>query len=502
MTGTTPACHRLTKEDIVLLQPFSPRTADPDSFIFVSTQSLMCAFALSAYHSRTMQTGAQTGRQMGVWAATAVVTGEAISLGIFLTPAGMARSLGSPVLLAAVWCGMALVTLAGALCFTELAVRNPHDGGEYLYLRRGFGRRVAFLYGWMAAVVMYPGVAAALCVGTVPYIQALVPLPQALASALPALMLLTLGALNYFGTRLSSGVMTALNWLKVPVLAALVGWALVSGNATMANLAPLTARRPGSDPLLEAIAGAAISAFFCFGGWWEAGKIAGEVRNPSRNLPIAFSGGVLIVTAIYLLVSFAFVAVVPMQQIQSNTAFVAQFGQALFGAAGGRVLSLCVVLCVLGGLMVLSMAVPRVTYALARGEIGVSGARRPARGICSPASALRHSGQCRSAADRNGAARPEPRRLRPDPCVHHLFRGRLSRIHRRNSVPRDHAGAPLVVSAGANRLHRRQRSARHHAADAQPRRGTAGCSHCSLRPPRPVATDEGKCEVHLRRRRR
>jgi APA family basic amino acid/polyamine antiporter len=309
---------------------------------------------------------------MGVWAATAVVTGEAISLGIFLTPAAMAKSLGSPALLGAVWCGMALMTLAGALCFTELAVRNPHDGGEYLYLRRGFGRRVAFLYGWMAGVVMYPGVAAALCVGTVPYLQALLPVPARLAPVLPALILISLGALNYFGTRLSSGVMTALNWLKVPVLLGLVAWALASGHAAAANLAPLAERRPGSDPLIGAIAGAAISAFFCFGGWWEAGKIAGEVRNPERTLPNAFTGGVLIVTALYLLVSLAFVSVVPLRQIQSNTAFVAQFGQALFGSAGGRVLSGCVVLSVLGGLMVLSMAVPRVTYALARGESGES----------------------------------------------------------------------------------------------------------------------------------
>jgi APA family basic amino acid/polyamine antiporter len=312
----------------------------------------------------------QTKRQMGVWAATAVVTGEAISLGIFLTPAAMARSLGSPALLAAVWCAMALLTLAGALCFTELAIRNPHDGGEYLYLRRGFGARVAFLYGWMAAIVMYPGVAAALSVGTVPYLQALLPVSAPIARALPALILITLGALNYFGAGFSSSMMTALNWLKVPVLATLVGWALLFGHATMANVVPIAARRPGSDPLFDAIAGAAISAFFCFGGWWEAGKIAGEVRNPSRNLPVAFSGGVLIVTAIYLLLSFAFVAVVPMQQIQSNTAFVALFGQALFGSAGSRVLSMCVVLCVIGGLMVISMAVPRVTYALALAEAG------------------------------------------------------------------------------------------------------------------------------------
>src|SRR6516225_7179419 len=145
----------------------------------------------------------ENGRQMGVWSATAVVTGEAISLGIFLTPAGMAKSLGSPALLAAVWCGMAVITLAGALCFTELAVRNPYDGGEYVYLRRGFGRRVAFLYGWMAAVVMYPGLAAALCVGTVPYLQALLPIPARLVPVLPAFIVVVLGALNFFGTRLS-----------------------------------------------------------------------------------------------------------------------------------------------------------------------------------------------------------------------------------------------------------------------------------------------------------
>jgi APA family basic amino acid/polyamine antiporter len=333
----------------------------------------MRALWAAAYDGRTVQEARQPGRQMGVWAATAAVTGEAISLGIFLTPAGMAKSLGSPALLLGVWSGMALVTLAGALCFTELAVRNPHDGGEYLYLRRGFGRQVAFLYGWMAALVMYPGVAAALCVGLVPYAQALFPLPARWAAALPACILIALGAVNYFGTRLSGRVMAALNWLKVSVLAALAGWAVLSGHATIANLSPLTARRAGSDPLGGAIAGATIAAFFCFGGWWEAGKIAGEVRNPRRTLPIAFTGGVLVVTAIYLLVSFAFVAVVPMERIQTNAAFVAQFGQALFGAAGARVLSACVLLCVLGGLMVLSMAVPRVTYALALEEAGGNG---------------------------------------------------------------------------------------------------------------------------------
>ena len=109
-------------------------------------------------------------RQMGLAGTVAVVMGESIALGIFLTPAAMAKSLGSPMLLAAVWCGMGLIALCGALCYSELAVRFPHAGGEYVYLREGYGGRVAFLYGWMSAAVMDPGLAAALAMGATPYI--------------------------------------------------------------------------------------------------------------------------------------------------------------------------------------------------------------------------------------------------------------------------------------------------------------------------------------------
>src|ERR1700755_3233054 len=92
-------------------------------------------------------------RQMGLASAGAVVTGQSIAVGIFSKPAAIAKSLGSPLLLAAVWCGMALVAISGALCYSELAVRFPHAGGEYVYLREGYGSRGAFLYGWMSAGV-------------------------------------------------------------------------------------------------------------------------------------------------------------------------------------------------------------------------------------------------------------------------------------------------------------------------------------------------------------
>ena len=304
-------------------------------------------------------------KQMGLAGAMAVVMGEAIALGIFLTPAAMARSLGSPLLLAAIWCGMGLIALCGALCYSELSVRFPVIGGEYIYLREGYGPRIAFLYGWMSAAVMDPGVAAALAVGAAPYVLSLAGRSGNAPLWIPALILLALGALNYVGASFSRNLMTAANLLKVAVLVCVVVWAFLSGQAHVENVLPLAARRPGSDPIFAAIAGATVSAFFSFGGWWEAAKIAGEVRNPKRTMPLAFVGGVLLVTAVYLLVSFSFLAVVPLERIVSNTAFVAQFGEALFGTTGGRILSACVLLCVSGGMMALTMAAPRVYYAMA-----------------------------------------------------------------------------------------------------------------------------------------
>lgn len=305
-------------------------------------------------------------RQMGLAGTVAVVMGESIALGIFLTPAAMAKSLGSPMLLAAVWCSMGLIALCGALCYSELAVRFPHAGGEYVYLREGYGGRVAFLYGWMSAAVMDPGLAAALAMGATPYIFSMLGMSEQVRLWVPALILIALAGNNYVGTQLSRRAMATANLLKIGVLLCLVVWAWVSGHSTIANVLPLVHRRAGADPIFAAVAGATVAAFFSFGGWWEAGKIAGEVRNPRRNLPLAFTCGVLLVTVVYLLVSFAFLSVVPLDRIVSNTAFVAQFGEVLFGNFGGRVLSGCVLLSVFGGMMAMTMAAPRVYYAMAK----------------------------------------------------------------------------------------------------------------------------------------
>src|SRR6202522_3726130 len=133
-----------------------------------------------------MQAGKHERRQLGLPAAVAVVTGEAIALGIFLTPAAMAKSLGSPLLLGLVWLGVALMAMCGALSYSALAIRFPESGGEYVYLRAGYGEQVAFLYGWTSSIVMYPGVAAALAVGSVPYLAQVLPVSAGVLSAAPA----------------------------------------------------------------------------------------------------------------------------------------------------------------------------------------------------------------------------------------------------------------------------------------------------------------------------
>jgi APA family basic amino acid/polyamine antiporter len=332
-------------------------------------------------------------RQLGLAAAMAIVTGESVALGIFLTPASMAKSLGSPLLLLAVWIGMAVMAMCGALCYSELAVRFPESGGEYVYLRAGYGDRIAFLYGWMSTVVMYPGVAASLAVGSAAYVAALAPQSPWLVKAFPALLLIVFGAVNLLGTAFSGRLVSIVNVLKFVLLFSLVGWAVFSGKAHASNLTPFAIRAPGSDPIFGAVVGAIVSAFFSFGGWWEAGKIAGEVRDPKRNLPLAFVGGVALVIAIYLLISFTFIAVIPLGQLTSSTAFVALFGGALFGSAGAKVLSWCVLLCVFGGMSALMMAAPRVCFAMAKSGSFFAPFARLSRRFQTPVNAiLLHTG--------------------------------------------------------------------------------------------------------------
>jgi len=206
-------------------------------------------------------------RELGLGSAAAAVAGEAIAVGIFLTPAGMAKALGSPFWLLAVWLFMGAITLSGALCFGELSARFPEAGGLYVYLREAYGERIAFLYGWMSLLVMDPGVTAALVVGGATYGAFIFGWSPLIAKLVAVLTIAAICIVNMLNTRAAAGVLRYATWLKFGILALLVVWALVFQLGSWSHFVPFIAQRPGSQPLLTATAGALVAAFYSFGGW-------------------------------------------------------------------------------------------------------------------------------------------------------------------------------------------------------------------------------------------
>ena len=305
-------------------------------------------------------------RELTLRTATALIVGEVIAVGIFLTPAGMAKSLGSPVWLLIVWLLMGGMALCGALCYGELAARFPEAGGPYVYLREAYGRPVAFLYGWMALLVMDPGITAALAVGLASYVGYIFRLPPAGLKAVAIGSILVVALVNIRGVRLGGGLVRWLTVFKLGLLGLVIigGFGLRAGN--WSNFTPLVAQRPGSEPLLGALAAGIVGAFFAFGGWWDLSKLAGEVRDAERTLPRALIYGVTILTAVYILTSAAFIYLVPLGQVTSGETFIAQAGEVLFGPPGGRMLSGIVIVAVLGSLAAVVMSAPRVYFAMAR----------------------------------------------------------------------------------------------------------------------------------------
>jgi APA family basic amino acid/polyamine antiporter len=303
---------------------------------------------------------------LGLATATALVVAEVIGVGVFLTTAGMAKSLGSPFWLFLVWLVTGAGATGGAICFGALAARYPEAGGPYVYLKEAYGPRVAFLFGWLSMLVTDPGITAAVAVGLASYVGYLVSLSPWGLKGVAVASIWLLAAVNIRGVALGSGVLRVLAALKLGLLGFLVLWGLGLGRGDWSNLFPLFERRPGSEPLVGALIGSSIAAFFSLGGWWDVSKIAGEVRDPRRTLPRSLLLGVSLVTLVYILISLVFLYLVPLARIDSREAFAALAGEALFGREGGVIFTLIVIVTVLGSLTALLMAMPRVYFAMAR----------------------------------------------------------------------------------------------------------------------------------------
>jgi len=312
-------------------------------------------------------------RQLGLRTATALVVGEVIAVGIFLTPAGMAKSLGSPALVLLVWLVMGAMALFGALCYGELSARYPEAGGGYVYLREAYGPVLAFMYGWMALLVMDPGLTAALAVGLASYAGYSLSLSPVGTKILGISVILMLAALNIRGVKLGGGVVRWLTIIKLGFLAFVLFWGFGSQRGHWTHFSPFLGHPSQSLPFAQLAAGL-IGAFFSFGGWWDMSKLAGEVREPNYTLPRAMAFGVMIVTLVYILASAVFIYLVAPDQVTSGETFAAQAGEVLFGRSGGQVFSLIVIVSVLGSMAAVVISAPRVYYAMAQDGLFFPGA--------------------------------------------------------------------------------------------------------------------------------
>lgn len=314
-------------------------------------------------------------RVISPFGAAAVMVGVIIGSGIFQTPPDIARHLGSPWLVLAFWVLGGVLSLCGALTFAELACMYPQSGGTYVFIRECYGRCVAFVFGWSYMLLIKPLAAGAITVVFTSHLASL--LRYALPGLLPpegtplfwhdseiitCVTLALLTAINAWGVKLGTRVAEFLTTIKFVAVAALVLLPLAAPGDISRNFASGPA--PGS--LLQAIAPVLAGVLWTFDGWADVGAIAGEVKDPQKNLPKIYALGTLAVTGLYVAVNAALMMAMPLAQMRSVESVAPfAFGQ-LLGPAAGAVVAAIVVLSTMGSTHSSIMTGARVTFQQAR----------------------------------------------------------------------------------------------------------------------------------------
>ena len=302
-------------------------------------------------------------RQLGVFDATMLVMGGIVGSGIFMNPSVVARHVRTPFLILGVWVAGGALALLGAFIWAELATRLPGAGGQYLYLREAYHPAVAFVYGWVLLLVTQTGGMAAVAVTFARYYREISGVTWT-DSAIAAAVLLGLTAINCLGARAGSNVQSALMLLKMGAIAAMVAAGMALGGGTIHPLPLLD--RPVSLGLLGAIGAAAIPVAFAYGGWQTATFVAGEMRNPARDLSRGLVAGVAGVVVLYLAVNVVCLKVLGPDGLAATRTPATAVMRAAMGERGAWWIAVGIAISTLGFLSQGMLTAPRVYNAMAR----------------------------------------------------------------------------------------------------------------------------------------
>jgi len=293
-----------------------------------------------------------------------LVMGGIIGAGIFINPHVVARYVQSPALIVGAWAVGGAVALIGAFVYAELAALRPAVGGVYAYLRDAFHPVAAFLYGWTLLLVVQSGGMAAVAVTFARYFNELTGAgapEQAIAVATLALLTIV----NWLGVRAGSNVQSALMLMKIAAIVALatIGWAAGGYPPKAAELLPPPAAR---TPLPAAFAAALVPVLFAYGGWQTASFVAGELKDPQRDLPRGLLIGVAGVVALYIVVNVVCLRALGPAGLAATPAPASAVMRAALGETGARLIAAGIAISTAGFLSQGMLTAPRVYYTMAR----------------------------------------------------------------------------------------------------------------------------------------
>jgi APA family basic amino acid/polyamine antiporter len=328
-------------------------------------------------------------RALGLGSAVLFVMGSVIGSGIFMTTGVMAASLPSPTLLLAAWLGGGVVALTGGLTYAELGAMFPKSGGVYVYLREAFGPLLGYLYGWAALLIFFSGGIAAVSVGFADYLSYFFPAlssSRILLSAPTPLGTWTLSAaqvvavvcitaqawINYIGVRSGNRANVAITIAKVAGLASLPIMALVASHTTPAwtPVVPQVARP------LAAFGVAMIAVLWANDAWYCVTWIAGEMKDPQRDLPRALFYGISLLTLVYLVVNLAYFYALPIDEMRGVSRVAERAATVMVGSWGATFVALTVVVSTFGCNIAAILAGARLLFAMARDGVFLPPAAR------------------------------------------------------------------------------------------------------------------------------
>ena len=308
-------------------------------------------------------------RRLGLWTAIAILIGSTIGSGIFRSPAGIAERLPGPLPLLAVWATGGLFALCGALTLAEVSGALPRTGGLYVFIREGWGRLPAFLFGWAELVIIRAASLGAIattfaeyCLRVMGFDPAVAPYSDYVHYVAAAAIALTAG-FNYVGVRWGALVQNSTTLAKYGGLLFIILLAFALGLPSTGG--HFTPAAPAGSFAVAPFGLALVSVLWAFDGWADLSFVGGEVNDPRRNLPRALIIGTLAVIAIYMLANLAYLAVLSVDEIAQSRLVAADVAERLVGAPGVGFVAATVMLSTFGTLNGSLFTAPRIFFAMA-----------------------------------------------------------------------------------------------------------------------------------------